>query len=126
MSKGTKGKKQGKTTKAKTAGKAAGKPATKPAEAAVSDTMETEAKEPANAAPKPMSCLDAAVAVLKDKGEPMRCKEMVNAMFEKKLWHSDAPTPAATLSSAILREVTHKGDKARFKKVGRGQFALNG
>jgi len=73
-----------------------------------------------------MSCLDAAVAVLKAKGAPMRCKEMIDAIFARKLWHTDAPTPAATLYSAILREMTHKGDKARFKKTDRGHFALNG
>jgi hypothetical protein len=72
---------------------------------------------------KKMSCLDAAAQVLKDKGEPMQCKSMVEAMFQKKLWHSDAPTPAATLSSAILREMK-KGKDSRFKKTGRGQFAL--
>jgi hypothetical protein len=73
-----------------------------------------------------MSCLDAAAHVLKAKGEAMNCKGMIDAMFAAKLWHSDAPTPAATLSSAILREVTNKGDAARFKKVDRGQFAFNG
>jgi hypothetical protein len=33
-------------------------------------------------------------------------------------------SPAATLSSAILREMK-KGKDSRFKKTGRGQFALN-
>jgi len=126
MSKGTKAAKQGKkTTKAKAAGKSAAKGTTKPAEAAVSDAGAPEPKEPVNAAPKPMSCLDAAAEVLKAAGGPMRCKDMINVMFEKKLWHSDAPTPAATLYSAILREMSRKGEKGRFKKVGRGHFALN-
>lgn len=79
-----------------------------------------------DAKPKAMSCLDAAAHVLKQKGEAMNCKAMVDAMFAAKLWHSDAPTPAATLSSAILREVTNKGVEARFKKVDRGQFVFNG
>jgi hypothetical protein len=55
----------------------------------------------------------------------MRCKELIDEMFAKKLWHSDAPTPAATLYSAILREMGRKGGKARFKKTDRGHFALN-
>ena len=76
-------------------------------------------------ADKPLSCLDAAAQVLKEKGEPMNCKAMIDAIFAAKLWHSDAPTPWATLSSAILREVTTKGDAARFKKVDRGQFVFN-
>ena len=73
---------------------------------------------------KQMSCLDAAAAVLKARGEPMRCKEMIDAIFAQKLWHTNAPTPAATLYSAILREVQKKGSEARFKKTERGHFAL--
>lgn len=83
------------------------------------------AKVPKEKNDKKMSCLDAAAAVLKEKGEPMQCRAMVEAMFQKKLWTTDAPTPAATLSSAILREMK-KGKDSRFKKTGRGQFALNG
>jgi hypothetical protein len=78
-------------------------------------------REKAPAKPKAMSCLDAAAAVLKSGGVPMNCKVMVAAMAEQKLWTSDAPTPAATLSSAILREMK-KGAASRFKKVDRGQF----
>ena len=78
--------------------------------------------EKAPAKPKAMSCLDAAAAVLKASGTSMNCKAMVDAMSAQKLWTSDAPTPAATLSSAILREMK-KGAAARFKKVDRGQFA---
>ena len=33
-------------------------------------------------------------------------------------------TPAATLYSALLREVTTKGDQARFTKTERGKFDL--
>ena len=38
---------------------------------------------------------------------------------------TDAPTPAATLYSAIMREMKVKGKDARFKKTERGHFALN-
>jgi hypothetical protein len=74
--------------------------------------------------PKPLSCLDAAEVVLKAGGEPMACKAMIDAMVEKELWKTNAPTPAATLYSAILREITKKGDKSRFRKTDRGLFAL--
>ena len=84
-----------------------------------------KAERKADAKEKSLSCLDAAAQVLKAKGEPMNCKGMIDAMFAKKLWHSDAPTPAATLSSAILREITKKKGAARFKKVDRGQFVFN-
>jgi len=35
-------------------------------------------------------------------------------------------TPAATLYSAILREIKTKGKDARFKKSDRGLFVING
>jgi hypothetical protein len=79
------------------------------------------------ATPKPegkMSCLDAAAQVLKDANEPLQCKTMVTRMQEQGLWTTTAPTPAATLYSAILREMTTKGANSRFKKTDRGHFAL--
>lgn len=82
-------------------------------------------KPPKEKKEKPMSALDAAAAVLKAKGEPMRCKEMVEAMREKGLWTTTAPTPEATLYSAILREIGSKKGESRFKKTGRGHFGLN-
>ncbi len=72
-----------------------------------------------------VSCLDAAAQVLQDAGQPMRCQALIDAMAEKKLWISTAPTPAATLYSAITREITTKGEKSRFAKVERGLFKLN-
>jgi len=72
---------------------------------------------------KKVTLLDAAAQVLKSNGEPMNCKAMVAAVTEKKLWSTSAPTPEATLYSAILRELK-KGKDARFKKVDRGQFVL--
>jgi hypothetical protein len=80
------------------------------------------AKEPK---PKSPSCLDAAAQVLKEKGQPMRCKDLISAMAEQGLWTSTAPTPAATLSSAILREITTKGSNSRFRKADRGLFTLS-
>jgi hypothetical protein len=77
-------------------------------------------------APRPMSALDAAAAVLKAKGEPMRCAELIGEMKQRGLWESNAPTPAATLSSALLREITTKGADSRFEKADRGLFALRG
>ena len=74
---------------------------------------------------KKLSCLDAAAQVLAESNEPMNTKELVNAMEGKGLWTSDAPTPHATLYSAILREMSKKGDDARFRKVERGKFEIN-
>jgi HB1, ASXL, restriction endonuclease HTH domain len=86
------------------------------------------AKTPkANAKPKKLSALDAAAKVLGDAGNPMNCKEMIEAMAKKGLWTSPGgKTPHATLYSAILREVATKGKDARFKKTERGKFARTG
>jgi hypothetical protein len=52
----------------------------------------------------------------------MNCKEMMETMLAKGLWQTGGKTPAATLASAIIREIATKGEKARFRKTGRGQF----
>ena len=98
------------------------KPATK-AKGTKGKGAATKTAQPAKE--KQLSCLDAAAQVLRDKGEPMNCRSMIEAMAEKKLWTSGAPTPHATLSSAILREMTNKKRDSRFKKTGRGMFAFN-
>ena len=73
-----------------------------------------------------LSCLDAAAKVLGEASEPMNTKEMIDAMGAKGYWTSPGgKTPAATLYSAILRELG-KGTDSRFKKTERGKFALNG
>src|SRR4051794_11876813 len=88
-------------------------------------TASKKKAKPAKSSEK-LSCLDAAAAVLKSCGKSMKCKEMIEAMAKGKIWSSDAPTPHATLSSAILREMKTKGGESRFKKVGRGAFSLKG
>ena len=57
----------------------------------------------------------------------MGCKELIEAMAAKGLWTSPGgKTPHATLYGAILREITTKGNDARFVKTERGKFAANG
>ncbi len=98
-------------------------------------SKKTESKAKAPKAAKPtkekakgdgkLSCLDAAAKVLGESKEPMTTKEMIEAMAAKKYWTSPGgKTPAATLYSAILREINTKGKEARFKKTERGHFAL--
>jgi hypothetical protein len=73
-----------------------------------------------------LSQLDAAVKVLTEVGDPMTTKAMIDAMAVKGYWISPGgQTPAATLYSALIREIAKKGAEARFVKVDRGQFALN-
>jgi hypothetical protein len=82
------------------------------------------AKSTAETQEKKLSGLDAAARVLKEKGVAMTCQEMIGEMAAKGYWSSpNGKTPAATLSSAILREITTKGDAARFMKAAPGRFA---
>ena len=71
-----------------------------------------------------MSGLDAAAKVLEESGQPMTAKEMVEAAEAKGYWKSPGgKTPHATVYSAIIREITAKGQEARFRKAERGKFA---
>src|SRR4051794_31770663 len=67
---------------------------------------------------KRLSALDAAALVLAKAPQPMSCPELIEAMAAQGLWTSPGgKTPAATLYSAILREITRMGAEARFKKT---------
>jgi len=84
----------------------------------------TSAKAKAEAKPKKLSALDAAAKVLAESKQPMTTREMIEAMAAKGLWSSPGgKTPAATLYSAILRELGAKGKEARFVKTERGKFS---
>lgn len=81
-------------------------------------------QKPAKADGK-LSCIDAAAKVLSDAKEPLTTKELIEQMAAKGLWKSaNGQTPAATLYSAILREIQKKGAESRFAKADRGKFAL--
>ena len=85
-----------------------------------------KAKKPAKTDGK-LSCLDAAAKVLGESKEPMTTKEMIEAMAAKGYWSSpNGQTPAATLYSAILREIKTKGKEARFVKTEKGKFGTKG
>lgn len=71
-----------------------------------------------------MSGLDAVAKVLTESGKPMRCIDMVERARAKGYWKPGGKTPAATIHSAIIREIKAKGRAARFKKTGRGLFSV--
>src|SRR5437899_9612035 len=78
----------------------------------------------AGANAKKLSALDAAAKVLAETGQPMSCKEMIEAMAQKGYWSSPGgKTPASTLYSGMLKEVTTKRKESRFRKTDRGRFA---
>jgi hypothetical protein len=68
-----------------------------------------------------LSAIDAAAKVLTEADKPMTTKEMIAAIAEKE---PRRQTPAATLYSTILREITVKGAEAQFQKTERGKFAV--
>ncbi len=72
------------------------------------------------------SLLDLAAEVLAKAKEPMDCKTVVEKVLASGRWQTKGKTPAATLYSAIIREVAKKGKGARFTKTGRGKFAHAG
>ena len=81
------------------------------------------AKE-AGTANKTLSALDAAAKVLAETGQPMSCRELIEAMAQKGYWSSPGgKTPASTLYSGIIKEISTKGKESRFQKTDRGRFA---
>lgn len=87
-------------------------------------TAKAKPKSSPPAPTKKLSQIAAALEVLKTATEPMTCKQMVEAMAERKLWASrGGKTPEATLYASLLRELAKKGDAARFVKAAPGRFA---
>ena len=104
------------------------KPAAKTgAQTAVVKAVASAKKANGEQKPKRVSALDAAAQVLAKAGKPMRAQELIAAMAGQGLWKSPSgKTPHATLYAAMLREIGKQGNSARFKKVDRGMFVING
>jgi hypothetical protein len=78
--------------------------------------------KPENVKPSKQGGLTIAAQILQEAGQPLNCQEMVKQMLEKGLWKTDGKTPAATIYSAIIREIKEKGPQSRFRKTERGKF----
>jgi hypothetical protein len=119
-------KKTTKSDKIKKATKAdAAAPVEPNAAAATPAPTKTKAKKTKEPKAKKTSALDAAARVLEEAGQPMTCPEMIEAMTAKRYWQSPKGlTPAATLYSAVLREIKAKAKESRFVKTERGKFGL--
>jgi hypothetical protein len=72
-----------------------------------------------------MSGLDAAAKVLGEAGEPLGTRDIVERMLAKGLWQTKGKTPAATVYSAIFREIKTKGDASRFAVATKGRFTTD-
>ena len=101
----------------------ADQPAQTPKRQQTKETPQAKGTAATTATTGRLSALDAAARVLQEYGAPMNCPDMIKTMAEKGYWTSPGgKTPAATLYSAILRELKAKGAEARFKKAERGKF----
>lgn len=58
-------------------------------------------------------------------GQLMTRAELLALYEAKGLWASGGKTMAATIYSAIIREISVKGAESRFKKTDRGLFVSN-
>ena len=100
-----------------------------PKEIANDANLEAYAKGKAPKQPRPKkpatdrkpSGLDLAAKVLSDAGEPLAAKAIAERAIAAG-WTTSGKTPHATLYAAIIREISKKGDAARFKKTDRGLF----
>jgi hypothetical protein len=100
-------------------------PATTTAAAPTAAKPKRQRNAPAQPTEKKLSALEAAARVLAEAGVAMTTQELIGAMAGKGYWISPAgKTPSATLYSAILREITTKGETSRFTKVGPGRFSF--
>ena len=78
---------------------------------------------PEAAQTKRMSLMDAAVAVLKESGEPMNTREIVKMATEKGYWTPTAcKTPEQTLYGSIFREIKTKEEPRIVKSDVKGKF----
>ena len=88
----------------------------------------TKGKQPGKDTTKPnggkQGGLSGAVRVLQEAGKPVNCKDIVQIMLDKGYWKTGGKTPAATIYSAIIREIKEKGADSRFRKAERGKFTL--
>jgi hypothetical protein len=116
-------------TKAKKAPKAKLAPAAKAAKPV--KAVKPAPADPKKDHPKPkakagMSLLDAAADVLSD-GKPRNCEQIISEVLSRKLWNTSGKTPAATLYSAMHREITKPDGNSRFQRTDHaGQFKIAG
>lgn len=96
-------------------------PATEPTPEEKPAKAKRTPKPKAEKAPRKASGLDLAAAALKHAKAPLDAGAITQAVLAAG-WETKGKTPAATLYAAIVREITAKGDQARFAKTARGHF----
>lgn len=80
-------------------------------------------KVKAEAPPKKLSMVAAALQVLQNRKIPMTCPELIDVMATEGLWVSPGgKTPANTLYAAISWIIKEQGKDSAFRKAERGKF----
>jgi restriction endonuclease Mrr len=72
---------------------------------------------------KKLSFKEAAVKILQDADEPLSAKEITEIALEDELIDTSGITPEATMAAQLYTDI-NKNASSKFKKVGRGKFAL--
>ena len=114
-----------------TVGEAVGSilPKGKKAKAETATANETPTEEPKKERAKAVrdngtvSGIDGAFLVLKDAGEALNIKQIMERINERGLCNLKGLTPSASISSAIQRDILKRGPESRFVKAGKGLFA---
>jgi restriction endonuclease Mrr len=72
---------------------------------------------------KKKSFKEAAVIILKDADEPLSAQEITDIALEREMIETSGSTPEATMAAQLYVDI-NKNSATKFKKVGRGKFAL--
>jgi len=78
-------------------------------------------KKTASAKSSGPSMIQAALKVLKGAGKPMHYKDITKAAIVQKIIKSAGATPEQSMRSAISREISGKGARARFRRNNKGK-----
>ena len=77
-------------------------------------------------APRKPSLMSAAADLLAETGQAMNCNQIVQILDERGIWSSpNGKTPGATLYAGLNREIAEKGERSRFARMGKGQYAAS-
>lgn len=71
-----------------------------------------------------MHLLDAVEQVLTQANQPMNAKTIAGAVIGSNLWSTNGKTPHQTIHAQIAMDIKKNSNASRFKRVGRGLFAL--
>jgi hypothetical protein len=70
-----------------------------------------------------LSFKEAAISILGQSQTPMSAEDIVDAAMAQGILHTDGKTPAATMAAQLYVDIRNN-KKSKFRKVGKGKFAL--